>query len=286
MVRWMPGARPRATRSLCLALVVSLSLHAAALAALVQLFGTPPSGARAGSGGRDGEAGQDGRAGAGIVLVELIGNANAEAESARAATADLAAQTSAPRAEPAPKPRLEQHMAFVPVRPPSQPDRHESEPTATTPAWQAIEPAATVAAPVAERTPQLAQTAARAPSGRSSGSAEPGDGAEASGAGAAAAPGGASSDGPLSRVARPASAIRPRYPEAARERGDEAEVIVEAWIAASGRVERARIRTSAGREFDAAALEAVEQARFYPASRGGRPVASAVAMRLHFEVEP
>lgn len=91
--------------------------------------------------------------------------------------------------------------------------------------------------------------------------------------------------GPRSRIARPASEIRPRYPDAARERGDEAEVLVEAWVGASGRVERARVRTGGGREFDAAALEAVYRARFHPAWRDGGPVASAVAMRLHFELE-
>jgi len=86
-------------------------------------------------------------------------------------------------------------------------------------------------------------------------------------------------------VARPASEIRPRYPRAARERGDEAEVIVEAWVAPSGRVARARVRAGAGDEFDAAALEAVREARFHPAWRDGQPVASVVAMRLHFELE-
>ena len=33
------------------------------------------------------------------------------------------------------------------------------------------------------------------------------------------------------------------------------------------------------------ALEAIHEARFYPAARDGKPVASAVAMRLHFELE-
>jgi len=86
-------------------------------------------------------------------------------------------------------------------------------------------------------------------------------------------------------VARPASRIEPHYPDSARWRGDEGEVVVEAWIAASGRVERARVRRSAGPDFDEAALAAVREARFHPASRDGTPVASRVAMRLHFELE-
>jgi protein TonB len=112
---------------------------------------------------------------------------------------------------------------------------------------------------------------------------------EAAGAGEGAATeradGGAIASGVLSHVARPASEIVPRYPELARERGDEAEVIVEAWVAASGRVERARVRSSAGAEFDVAALAAVREARFHPAWRDGAPVDSVVAMRLHFELE-
>jgi len=141
------------------------------------------------------------------------------------------------------------------------------------------------AEPISEPNAAPIQTAARTPSVGASGSSGPGVGGGGSATDSAAAPGGAASEGPLSRVARPASEIRPRYPEAARERGDEAEVVVEAWVAANGRVERARVQASAGREFDAAALEAVRQARFYPASRDGKPVASAVAMRLHFELK-
>jgi protein TonB len=112
-----------------------------------------------------------------------------------------------------------------------------------------------------------------------------GSGPSGSGSGAGRGSGDATGAGTLSRVARPASKIRPRYPEAARERGDEAEVVVEAWVAASGRVARARVRSSAGSEFDEAALEAVHEARFYPAWRDGEPVASRVAMRLHFELD-
>jgi len=285
MVRLTPGGRRGAPSSLGLSLVVSLGLHAAAFAALVQLFGAPPSGSRAGFGGRDGGGGRDGHDGAGIVLVELIKPANAQTQRAPAATARSTEQTSAPHSEPPPQPQLVQHTARVAVRQPLPPKRREPEPTETALPSQAVEPPATPAEPFADPIPQPIQTAARTASGPAAGSGEPGDGGEATHSGSAAAPGGASADGPLSHVARPASAIRPRYPEAARERGDEAEVIVEAWVAASGRVERARVRTSAGREFDAAALEAVEQARFYPASRDGEPVASAVAMRLHFELE-
>jgi protein TonB len=296
MVRATPGARRRVSSSLGIALVVSLSLHAAALAALVQLFGAPPSGSqttgsRPGLGGRGGEAGRGGRAGAGIVYVELIGTANADPARARAAVGATAERTSEPDLEPQPKrlpkPQPAQRRARVAGRQLPRPTRREPEPTQPALSTRAAKPPTTAAAEsIAEPYAPPIQTAARTPSVGASGSSGPGVGGGGSATGTAAAPGGAASEGPLSRVARPASEIRPRYPEAARERGDEAEVVVEAWVAASGRVERAQVRASAGREFDAAALEAVRRARFYPASRDGKPVASAVAMRLHFELAP
>jgi protein TonB len=98
-------------------------------------------------------------------------------------------------------------------------------------------------------------------------------------------PGGAYDGGRLDRVARPAGSIRPHYPPRARQRGEEADVAVDVWVGAQGEVDRVAVSTSAGAEFDAAALAAVEKARFHPALRDGRQVPSRLALRLHFRLE-
>jgi TonB family protein len=97
--------------------------------------------------------------------------------------------------------------------------------------------------------------------------------------------GGGQGTGRLDRVARPAGSIRPHYPPRARQRGEEADVMVDVWIGALGDVDRVAVSRSAGPEFDAAALAAVEKARFHPALRDGKPVPSRVALRLHFRLE-
>jgi len=91
--------------------------------------------------------------------------------------------------------------------------------------------------------------------------------------------------GRLDRVARPVGRIRPRYPELARQRGEEADVVVAVWVGARGDVDRVAVSSSAGAEFDAAAVAAVEKARFHPALRDGEQVPSRVALRLHFRLD-
>jgi protein TonB len=98
-------------------------------------------------------------------------------------------------------------------------------------------------------------------------------------------PGSGYDAGRLDRAARPAGSIRPHYPVRARQRGEEADVAVDVWVGAQGDVDRVAVSRSAGTEFDAAALAAVQQARFHPALRDGRPVPSRVALRLHFRLE-
>jgi len=222
--------------------------------------------------------------GGGVIFVELLGEGDAVAPPPRTAAAAIPSARTSRTTPPAP-PR-----APAPAAPIAGPAAARAEsiaraPESATQPLQPAEPAAQPVAPearVAQASPAspAADTAADAATGRG-----PGSGARGSAAGNAHAPGAGAPDGRLARVARPASEIRPRYPEAARERGDEGEVIVETWVAASGRVARARVRSSAGRDLDAAALEAVHRARFHPAWRDGEPVASVVAMRLHFELE-
>lgn len=91
--------------------------------------------------------------------------------------------------------------------------------------------------------------------------------------------------GPLDRVARPEGSIDPHYPALARQRGEEADVTVDVWVGARGEVDQVAVSRSAGTEFDAAAIEAVQRARFYPALRDGERVPSRVALLLHFRLE-
>jgi protein TonB len=86
-------------------------------------------------------------------------------------------------------------------------------------------------------------------------------------------------------VAAPASSIRPHYPPRARQRGEEADVTVEVWVGARGEVDRIAVADSAGAEFDAAAIEAVQRARFHPALRDGAGVPSRLALLLHFRLD-
>jgi TonB family protein len=91
--------------------------------------------------------------------------------------------------------------------------------------------------------------------------------------------------GRLDRLARPAAPIEPHYPPRARQRGDEGDVIVDAWVGSEGETDRVAVAQSAGAELDEAALAVVRSARFHPALRDGRRVPSRVALRLHFQLE-
>jgi protein TonB len=144
---------------------------------------------------------------------------------------------------------------------------------------------AEVPTPDPPRQPATAEQSAASPptlGGRANG-AGPGGGATAS-----AGPGSGSGygTGPFDRAAQPAGSIHPHYPPRARQRGEEADVTVEVWVGAEGEVDRIAVSSSAGAEFDAAAIEAVQRARFHPALRDGERVPSRVALLLHFRLEP
>ncbi|HXV37418.1 MAG TPA: TonB family protein [Myxococcota bacterium] len=246
-------------RGIAGSLGVSLGVHAAAFAAITLTSQTQPRDAAAGAG-----------LGADLVFVELLSRSGGAPQREDRAEPLADGRGSQPRERSAARARrLDSHAA------PRSAARRE-----------AASPLAPV--PIAEREPT------RGPGARAD--TEPTAGGMQRAAHDAEAPSGSARSTPhdgqaqlagshSSRVARPASEIRPRYPDVARERGDEAEVVVEAWVAASGRVEDARIRRSAGSAFDRAALDAVRRARFHPASRDGEPVPSRVAMRLHFALE-
>lgn len=105
------------------------------------------------------------------------------------------------------------------------------------------------------------------------------------GVGAGADAGPAFGPGDVDRVARPAQPIRPLYPSGARQRGEEADVVVEARVGALGAVDDVAVLRSAGPDFDEEAARAVREARFHPALRAGERVPSRVALRVHFRLD-
>lgn len=264
-------------RQLIGSLAISLGAHAAALGALVLGFELRAGGARVEREGPDR---------AGVVFVSLSSDAADEFGLAPDAPDLDRSDTQSAAAEPARAPQPQS----VPPQPALSPARIAAARLRAAPRGPAPQPP--------RRPPARETTARAAPRPIALGSAAPahtpespapptGGSARGRGPGdASAGSADAFANGWISTAARPATEIHPRYPQAARERGDEAEVVVEAWVAASGDVERVQVRSSAGREFDSAAVEAIRDARFHPASRDGEPVASIVAMRLHFELDP
>ncbi|KAB2902092.1 MAG: TonB family protein [Kofleriaceae bacterium] len=82
-----------------------------------------------------------------------------------------------------------------------------------------------------------------------------------------------------------ATFVEAPYPPAAREAGREATVELEITVGADGRVLDARVLAPAGDGFDEAALTAVRQFVFTPATRDGRPIAARIQYRYRFELE-
>ncbi len=80
-------------------------------------------------------------------------------------------------------------------------------------------------------------------------------------------------------------AIRPIYPLGARRRGEEGTVVLDVKVADDGRAGGVTlVRSSGFPELDRAAERAAAQARFNPATRGGRPVESAARLTLVFRL--
>ena len=95
------------------------------------------------------------------------------------------------------------------------------------------------------------------------------------GAGAGQAP------APLAHGVNP----RPRYPELARQRGQQGVVLLRVQVDARGTPTHVLIQQSSGHSLlDAAARDAVRRWRFSPALRLGRPVPGAVAVPVHFRL--
>lgn len=83
-----------------------------------------------------------------------------------------------------------------------------------------------------------------------------------------------------------ATFVHAEYPDAARDARREASVELEVTVGADGRVMDARVITPAGEGFDEAALAAVRQFVFEPATKDGHPIAARIHYRYAFTLEP
>ena len=79
--------------------------------------------------------------------------------------------------------------------------------------------------------------------------------------------------------------IKPVYPDGARRRGEEGDVVVEISVDENGDVADVKVVTSSGfKDLDEAARKAAKSAKFIPARRGSRPVASAGRLTISFKL--
>jgi protein TonB len=88
-------------------------------------------------------------------------------------------------------------------------------------------------------------------------------------------------DGP----ARLARGLAPSYPEAARAAGIEGDVHLELVVGLSGSVESARVVRGIGHGLDEAALQAVRQFRFAPATKAGQAVRVRMGWSMQFRLQ-
>jgi len=88
-------------------------------------------------------------------------------------------------------------------------------------------------------------------------------------------------DGP----ARLVRGVAPSYPEAARAAGIEGDVRLELVVSTSGAVESARVVRGVGHGLDEAAVQAVRQFRFAPATRERRAVRVRMGWSMQFRLQ-
>jgi protein TonB len=82
----------------------------------------------------------------------------------------------------------------------------------------------------------------------------------------------------------PLAQVTPRYPAAARAAHREGTVVLEAVIGEDGRVSGVQVLRGLGLGCDEAAVDAVRQWRFRPASIQGRPIKILYTLTVHFEL--
>jgi len=92
-------------------------------------------------------------------------------------------------------------------------------------------------------------------------------------------------EGAVDVPARPLEPLRPAYPPGLRALGLEGVVEARVAVLADGSVGAAQLVESSHDAFLAATREALHGARFAPARRDGRPVASWVTLRVRFRLD-
>jgi TonB family protein len=80
-------------------------------------------------------------------------------------------------------------------------------------------------------------------------------------------------------------AAQPVYPAAKLESGVNASVALVLTLDETGKVTDVAVATSAGEDFDQAAIDAAKQLEFEPAQRDGKPVAAKIPFRIQFEAQ-
>ena len=80
-------------------------------------------------------------------------------------------------------------------------------------------------------------------------------------------------------------AAQPVYPPTKLESGVNANVALVLTLDDTGKVIDVTVATSAGDDFDQAAIDAATQREFAPAERDGKPVAATIPCRIQFEAQ-
>ncbi len=170
-----------------------------------------------------------------------------------------------------PEPKAKQAAPAIP-----QPVEQEAPlPAESKPKVEQAAPA--IAAPVPVQRPAPRQMAAARPSAQAS---RPAAASLSAPAAVAIAP-----LLPAHPVAGMESDRPPAYPEMARRRGQQGRVLLQVNVSAEGRpVTVAVVETSGYESLDAAALTAVQQWRFVPATRGGTPVPAVAEVPVRFRL--
>ena len=78
--------------------------------------------------------------------------------------------------------------------------------------------------------------------------------------------------------------VEPKYPEAAREEGQEGTVLVSGVVETDGLLSNARVVKTLGEDFSKSALEALSQWKFEPGQKAGEPVAVYVQIEMTFRL--
>jgi len=184
----------------------------------------------------------------------------------------------------APQPKAEQTPAAPPkqqpptVKPKAKPKTVKRVKTQPKAVLSTSAPATTTTAAPAETAEKTPKPAAEAPAAKSQANAAPAAPATAT-----------NSQPPLTLPNLNADYLNnpaPRYPEDARERGEQGKVLVRALVNVDGTVAELALRKSSGfTGLDQSALETVKKWRFVPARRGGDAVPAWVVVPITFSLE-